>query len=250
VHYRQQLRDLLHEVAALAGRDTTPDDLRRSISLFNENRRLLRALYDLRAEQPHVASTSEVYLLARAGNLLDVEEHSQLLRDYLAEAPRLDRRPIDSARVLLSGAFCEQPPLGLLRTIERSGCSIVDDDLVLGGRWLTHDIDPAGDPLDALAMAYLEHSVSCATRYEPDRPKGEALVELVRRRRAEGVLFAAPSFCDPALLERPMLAHALDRAGIAHTSFQYAENTGEFQGFREQAGTFSDSIKLWGGEHA
>ena len=63
---------------------------------------------------------------------------------------------------------------------------------------------------------------------------------------AEGVIFAAPSFCDPALLERPMLQNALDAADIPYISFKYAENSGQMQPIREQAGTFADSIKLWG----
>ena len=58
-------------------------------------------------------------------------------------------------------------------------------------------------------------------------------------------MFAAPSFCDPALLERPMLQDVLARHGIAHTAFKYAENTGQMAPIREQAGTFADSIKLW-----
>ena len=67
----------------------------------------------------------------------------------------------------------------------------------------------------------------------------------MRERGAEGVIFAAPSFCDPALLDRPMLANALTRANIPHISFKYAENSGQMQPIREQAGTFADSIKLW-----
>jgi benzoyl-CoA reductase subunit C len=59
------------------------------------------------------------------------------------------------------------------------------------------------------------------------------------------VIFCAPSFCDPALLEQPMLVRALDAAGIPHTQFKYAEDTGQFGAIREQAGTFSDSIRLW-----
>ncbi len=42
-----------------------------------------------------------------------------------------------------------------------------------------------------------------------------------------------------------MLVGALDAAGIPWTAFKYAENTGQFQVIREQAGTFADSIKLW-----
>jgi benzoyl-CoA reductase subunit C len=62
----------------------------------------------------------------------------------------------------------------------------------------------------------------------------------------DGVIFAAASFCDPALLDQPMLETALDRAGIPHTSFKFAENIGQFQTIREQAGAFSDAVKLWG----
>jgi benzoyl-CoA reductase subunit C len=67
----------------------------------------------------------------------------------------------------------------------------------------------------------------------------------VKKRAAEGVVFAAPSFCDPALLERPMLQDVLKKRGIPYTAFKYAENTGQMAPIREQAGTFADSIKLW-----
>ena len=60
-----------------------------------------------------------------------------------------------------------------------------------------------------------------------------------------GVLFCAPSFCDPALLDQPMAVRAVERTRIPWTAFKYAENTGQFQVIREQAGTFADSIKLW-----
>jgi benzoyl-CoA reductase subunit C len=43
-----------------------------------------------------------------------------------------------------------------------------------------------------------------------------------------------------------MLREGAEAAGIPCIAFKYAENSGQFQQFREQAGTFSDSIKLWG----
>jgi benzoyl-CoA reductase subunit C len=42
-----------------------------------------------------------------------------------------------------------------------------------------------------------------------------------------------------------MLQQALERANVQHTSFRYSENTAQFQAIHEQAGTFSDSIRLW-----
>ena len=37
----------------------------------------------------------------------------------------------------------------------------------------------------------------------------------------------------------------LKEAGIPYIAFKYAENSGQMQPIREQAGTFADSIKLW-----
>ncbi len=59
------------------------------------------------------------------------------------------------------------------------------------------------------------------------------------------MLFCAPSFCDPALLDQPMVVRAVERTRVPWTAFKYSENTGQFQVIREQAGTFADSIKLW-----
>jgi benzoyl-CoA reductase subunit C len=127
-----------------------------------------------------------------------------------------------------------------------SGCYVVDDDFMLVGRWLLDDVPADGDPLDELAKAFLHRSASTAAKYDVSREqKGQFLLRQVQARGAEGVVFAAPSFCDPALLERPMLQDVLAQHGIPHTAFKYAENTGQMAPIREQAGTFADSIKLW-----
>ena len=246
--YVNELADLRNDLAQIRGRPITDDELRHSIEVYNENRRLIRDLYAFRAERPWQAPAAEVYLIVRAGLVLPVEEHSAMLRDYLAAA-RAEERPMrDNCRIVLTGVFCEQPPLNLIKSLELSGCYVVDDDLLLITRWLTADVPAQGDPIKNLALAFLHHSESTAAKYEPNqKEKGQHLVRAVKRSAAEGVIFACPSFCDPALLERPMLQHVLKDAGIPYIAFKYAENSGQMQPIREQAGTFADSIKLWSG---
>ena len=245
-YWRRELETLQGDLTRLAGRSIKDDDLRHSIVIYNQNRQVIRELYQARSQQPWVYPTSELYLFLRAGNVLPPEEHTELLRQYLKLAPlEEDRKEKDHSRVVLVGMFCEQPPLGLLLTLERAGCWIVDDDLLLGMRWLTGEVEVEGDPLANLVTAFLEQSTATASRYQPEGDRGRALVESVQHNVAEGVIFCAPSFCDPALLDQPMLIAALDRESIQHTQFKYSEDTGQFAVIREQAGTFSDSIRLW-----
>ncbi len=245
-YYIAELMELKEGLEGVAGRKITDDDIRRSISVYNENRRLVNQVYSFRARTPWKAPSYEVYLLMRAGMVLPVEQHSQLLQDYLGAAEAEDRPMRDNCRIIVQGSFCEQPPLNLVKSVEMAGCYIVDDDFMLVTRWLLRDVPMAGDPLVNLAEAFLHQSVETAAKYEPDGTrKGRFLVESVRSRGAEGVIFAAPSFCDPALLDRPMLTRVLNDEGIPNISFKYAENSGQMQPIREQAGTFADSIKLW-----
>ena len=244
--YTEEMEVLRHDLGELRGKPITDDELNASIAVFNENRKAVRDLYAYRAARPWQAPTSEVYLVLRAGMVLPVEEHTQLIRDYLAATDAVPRPRRDNARIVINGSFCEQPPLNLIKSIEMSGCYIVDDDFMLVTRWLLDDVPTDGKPLEELSKAFLHRSASTAAKYDAKREdKGQYLLRQVKNGAAEGVVFAAPSFCDPALLERPMLQDVLAKHKVPYTAFKYAENTGQMAPIREQAGTFADSIKLW-----
>ena len=244
--YIQELQTLRDDLGRLRGTPITDAELNASIRVHNDNRAAVRELYAYRAAKPWQAPTSEVYLLLRAGMVLPPEEHTQLVRDYLVATDAVTRPRRDNARVVINGSFCEQPPLALIKSIEMSGCYIVDDDFMLVTRWLLDEVPADADPLDELSKAFLHRSATTAAKYEATREeKGVFLRKQVKTRSAEGVIFAAPSFCDPALLERPMLQDVLTQHKVPHTAFKFAENTGQMAPIREQAGTFADSIKLW-----
>ena len=244
--YMEEMEALREDFGKLMGKPITDEAINASIAVYNENRAAIRELYAYRAAKPWQAPTSEVYLVQRAGMILPPEEHTQLVRDYIVAADAVARPKRDNARVVINGTFCEQPPLTLIKSIEMAGCYIVDDDFMLVSRWLLDHVPSDGKPLAELSKAFLHRSAVTAAKYDARREdKGQYLLKQVKTMGAEGVVFAAPSFCDPALLERPMLQDVLTQHKIPHTAIKYAENTGQMAPIREQAGTFADSIKLW-----
>ncbi len=244
--YINEMREVLQGLEGISGCKVSNEDLLNSIKVYNQNRDLIRELYQRRVEKPWNIPATEVYLLMRAGMVLLVEEHNQMLVDYMAAVAEVERPKRDNTRVTLNGLFCEQPPLKLIKSIELSGCYVVDDDFILINRWLRENVEESGDALLNLSEAFLKYSVRTSATYEPSRElKGQQLLERVKSTGTEGVIFSAPSFCDPALLEQPMLVDILDDHNIPNIQFKYAENTGQMQPIREQAGTFADSIKLW-----
>ena len=247
--YEGELRRIAGELERLGARPLDGGALRAAIAEENRRRAALAALDAIRVREPWRISAAEAYLVSRAGTLMPAAEHLEMLESLLAAVAGRPARLVDNARVVLVGSFCEQPPLELVVTLEKAGCDIVVDDFQLGLRMIEGAIEvaPGEDPLAAVARAFLERGAATASRYIADGEKGRTLVDTVRASGADGVVFAAASFCDPALLDQPMLEGALDRAGIPHTSFKFAENTGQFQTIREQAGAFSDAVKLWGG---
>lgn len=246
--YVLEMKRIAKDLEARGALPIDRDRLRAAIARENERRAVIAELDVLRRKEPWRCRASEAYLVVRAGGVMETSAHVALVRDFIDAVAKRPARPVDNVRVVLVGSFCEQPPFELIYALEKSGCDIVDDDFQLGMRMIDGPIDIAAgeDPLDALARAYLEKGRDTASRYIGDLVKGAALIRRVREYHAEGVIFAAASFCDPALLDQPMLEAALTKAGVPHTSFKFSENMGQFSVIREQAGAFSDAVKLWG----
>ncbi len=183
--------------------------------------------------------------MQRAGHLLPVENHNALLAEYLELALQRPDNEMDNARIMIVGAFCEQPPLALIRSLELAGCFIVEDDFLMGNR-LLGPVGTGDDPLARLSDAYMRPQRPCASVYDESGSRTTNLVQRARALRADGVVFASPSFCDPALLDRPIYQKALEQAAIPFTTLKYAENTRQLGSIREQVGTFAESIRLWG----
>jgi len=236
-----EYRRILGIIEDLAGRKVTDDDLRHSIAVFNENRRLLRELYQIKREQPWLIDAVEAYALTRAAGVMPREEHNEILRRALPLIRERDRRPQDKIRVVIEGGFCEQPPIDMLAVLQNV-CYVVDDDLLIGLRWLTEDVPVDGDPVADLARAYVETSSYSPVQRDPRKPKEEMLLRRIEESGAEAAIVSAAKMCEPGLEEQVGYSRALDEAGIPHLVLEFEEKTTVFEQFQMEVETFAESL--------
>jgi benzoyl-CoA reductase subunit C len=241
IYLRGEYERLLHEVQTLTGYKPTADDLNAAIATFNENRELIRKLYELKKRSPWLVSADEAYVLVALAGLLPREEHNALLRYVL---PQLEERPLrkmDRIRVVFEGGFCEQPPLDLIRAIGRS-CYVVDDDLLIGLRWIQSDVPLGSDPLAELARAYLECSSYSPVQHDLRKPKEKMLLERIHNSKAEAAIIAAAKMCEPGLEEQVAYVRALDGAKIPYFVSEFEENMSSFDHLEIQLETFVENL--------
>ncbi|MDH4352180.1 MAG: 2-hydroxyacyl-CoA dehydratase, partial [Gemmatimonadota bacterium] len=236
-YLRGEYDRLRRTVEAVAGHAVTDDALRVSLAVFNTNRALLRELYALKRDTPWLVAADEAYALMAVGGLIPREEHNALLQTALPLLLQREVRRHDRVRVVFEGGFCEQPPLDLLRAIARS-CYVVDDDLMIGLRWLLEDVPVNGDPLGNLAEAYLEGSSYSPVQHDLRKPKETMLLERIRRADAQAAIVTAAKMCEPGLEEQVAYIQMLEREDIPYFVSEFEENMTGFDGLEIQLETF------------
>jgi benzoyl-CoA reductase subunit C len=240
-YLRDEYDRLLRKLEEISGKKVTEEDLRNSIALYNRSRALVRELYDLKRSEPWKVAAEDAYSLVAIGGLIPVEEHIALMEWVVPEIHKIERNKEDRIRVVFEGAFCEQPPLDMIRTIGRS-CYVVDDDFLIGLRWLTGDVATEDDPLYALAEAYIERSSYSPVQHDNRKTKEAMLLKRAEAAEAEAVVLASAKMCEPGLEEQVAYVLALDENRIPYFLSEFEENMSSFGGLELQVETFAENI--------
>lgn len=232
---------LKQDIEAIAGRKISDDDLRHSLAVFNENRSYLRQLYALKREKPWLISADEAYALLAVGGLIPREEHNAMLSYTLPLIENREAKQQDKIRIVFEGGFCEQPPMDLIRMIGRS-TYVVDDDFLIGLRWILDDVPVNGNPLFNLAEAYLENSTYSPVQHDLRKPKEKMLMERIKNANAGAAVISAAKMCEPGLEEQVAYVRMLDKTDIPYFVSEFEENMTGFDHLEIQLETFVENL--------
>ena len=240
-YLRGEYERLLRQVEAVTNTTVSTEDLNNAIAVYNQSRSLLRDLYRLKRDQPWLVSADEAYVLCAIAGLMPREEHNALLQHVLVELEQRSARKLDRIRVVFEGGFCEQPPLDLIRAIGRS-CYVVDDDFLIGMRWILGDVPQTSDPLASLANSYIDNSSYSPVQHDARKPKEQMLLDRIHNARAQAAIVTAAKMCEPGLEEQVAYVRALEAAHIPYFVSEFEENMTSFDHLEIQLETFVENL--------
>jgi len=242
-----QLTSLQRDLEAFSGVTISPQALRRSCRLYNENRTQMRGLDHLRAKDVSLVTARQMAELVLASSYLPREEHTSLTRSLLPGAGQKEteigvaRKPeSDRVRLLLSGVMPR--PLAILPVLESAGAWIVGDDLGLGSLYYSLDIPDQGDPLADLAQAYLHYPL-CSTVHRDAGERSESLLARARKAEAAGVVLFALKFCEPEFFDYPQVKERLESEGVPVLLLETELGTAETGSVRTRVEAFVESLR-------
>jgi bzd-type benzoyl-CoA reductase N subunit len=196
--------------------------LQQAIKLHNEQRALLRELYQMRKPEPPLVYGSEVIQIMIAVASLPIEEANQLIKGVISEVKERSDGLEGKKRLLVWGPEIDHP--AFFKLIEDSGGNVVIDDLCLGTRYFWYDVDNRPNPLDGLSVRYLDR-VMCprtirgrgegwATYQQDLEERFGHIREFAKEFSVDGVILYVMKYCDLHELDVPDLRDYLEKEGL------------------------------------
>lgn len=242
-YLRAELESFQKDIEEWVGREITIDDLDRSIDIFNENRRLMKQIYELRkADDPPVSGLESMYMVV-SGQLMDKKEHNQLLQEALEE---LKGRKLDTetgTRLMLIGS--ENDDVEFIKMIEQGmtlPATVVIDEHCTGTRYFWNEVLVEEDRINAIASRYL-HRTPCPAKDWPKLVRFDQTLKLAKEWKADGAITLQQKFCDPHEIDMPALRKHLEDNGIP-TYFLELDVTVPVGQFSTRVEAFLESLML------
>ena len=211
--YIEEIKLLIKSVEDHFKVSITPDKLSAAISEFNQGRRLLRELEDLRAQDDVVVTGTDAFAATVAGTVMPRDEYTRELKAWITNLKRRKKAlNAGKKRILVVGSVSDE--IDLFELIENTEKAlVVGENLCFGIRYEGTEIAEDGDPVAALADHYLGSSV-CPRMFGKYKERLSLLKERIVRSKADGVIMQNIRFCDLHGAENALFERDLEAMGI------------------------------------
>lgn len=219
--------------------EISDEAINNSIKVYNENRQVMREFSDLVAEYPQIIDPTKRHAVMTSRHFMEKSKHTAMVKELMAEIKALPVEPWTGKKVILTGITAE--PNELLEIFKENGLAVVADDLAQESRQFRLDVPEGTDPLLRLAKWWQDFD-GCSLATNPKKPRGQMLIDMVKKYKADAVVVCMMKFCDPEEFDYPVYNTEFEEAGVKSLYIEIDQEATAFEQVKTRVQSFSEMM--------
>ncbi len=148
---REEIKRLIASLSEWTGKTLKDEDLQESIKVFNENKALLKEIYEIKQKNPAAITNKEYFALIKLSMQVDKAELNKSIKK-IKDSLDTKTKAEGYTDVIMVGITCDPPEIFDL--FDEIKINIAGDTLVTGGRYLQGMVPEKGGPNEDLMSVF------------------------------------------------------------------------------------------------
>ena len=236
----EEYRIVKTKLEEITGNTITNAAIEDAITVYNENRAVMREFVKTAADYPQVIDPIARHAVFKSRMFMDKAKHTVLVRELIEEIRKSEIQPWAGKKVILTGILAE--PNEVLDIFKENGLAIVADDLAQESRQIRVDV-PSGDmsPLYRLAKTW-QNMYGCPLATDIKKTRVNMLTNMVKQNNADAVIVCMMKFCDPEEFDYPIYYKKFQKEGIKSLMIEIDMEAKSFEQTRTRVQSFVENL--------
>jgi bcr-type benzoyl-CoA reductase subunit C len=227
------------EMEKLSGKTISESELAAAFDIYENYRSLMRSFVEIVKDYPVTINARKRHLIIKSGYFMDKKHYSELMKELIDALKAIPKEKHSGPRVVGTGLIFE--PIELTDIFVENQISLVEDDFAQESRQFRAVARTEGTAMDKMAYRVVDLR-GCTFLYEEQKSKGDMLVEMVKRNKADAVFVSMMKFCDPEEFDYPIIKKKLDDAGIPILYIETEMHMDSYEQIRTRIQSFSEML--------
>ena len=235
---KEEIERLIASLTGWSGKGLKDEDFKESIRIHNENKGLLKEIYEIKRQYPASLSNKELFSLFKLSMQVDKVEFNKSLKEIKDNLKTVKSNGYTD--VILVGITCDPPEVYDL--FDEIKLNIVGDTLVTGTRYLQGTVPDTANPIDALTERHF-HRGFYSPIHDDVFKNFEEVKALYEQTNAKAIIYVHIEFCESQEYDLPDLKKMIRKEGMPMHVLDTEYQTLSLSHLRTRLQAFFESLK-------
>jgi len=226
----------LEKILAVNISDSALED---SVNLYEEYRRTMRQFVEMAGNYPQFFDAATRHQIIKAAYFMDKKDYTNRLKIMLEELSKLPVKNHSKKKIVISGLLAE--PDEFLDLFTENDLVIVADDLAQESRQFRVEAPKVGSAIEKMVERVARQD-GCSFLYDEEKSRGQMLIDLVKKYKADGLVYCQLKFCDPEEFDYPIIKKQLENEGIPMLYLEIEQQMDSVEQLRTRIQTFAEIV--------